>query len=154
MSGNPRNDIDNPDWTAEDFARAVGPEALSDAELAAFPKTRGRPKLASPKLPVSLRLSQEVVMRFRASGPGWQSRIDAALSETYISPEMEDLVRAQKALVEDMIVQIRAMRDGALGSGAKDSDVTDDVIKVLQLRRDELERVYQRYGLNRERVTA
>ena len=34
------DDPDNPEWTMADFARAVGPEALSELELAAFPKTR------------------------------------------------------------------------------------------------------------------
>ena len=33
-------DPDNPEWTPADFARGVGPERLSDAELAAFPLTR------------------------------------------------------------------------------------------------------------------
>lgn len=34
-------DLDNPEWTSRDFADAAGPEALSDAERAAFPKTAG-----------------------------------------------------------------------------------------------------------------
>jgi uncharacterized protein (DUF4415 family) len=40
---------------------------------------RGRPPLEAPKKLVSLRLDQDVVDRFRAGGPGWQSRINAAL---------------------------------------------------------------------------
>ena len=40
---------------------------------------RGRPPLGVPKKLVSLRLDQEVIERFRAGGPGWQSRINAAL---------------------------------------------------------------------------
>jgi uncharacterized protein (DUF4415 family) len=40
---------------------------------------RGRPKSAAPKEAVSLRLDFEVVAHFRAQGPGWQSRINAAL---------------------------------------------------------------------------
>lgn len=42
---------------------------------------RGRPKAEHPKVPISIRLSEDVLARFRASGPGWQSRIDAALKE-------------------------------------------------------------------------
>ncbi len=34
------DDPDNPEWTEEDFARAVAPEQMSDEELAAFPCTR------------------------------------------------------------------------------------------------------------------
>jgi uncharacterized protein (DUF4415 family) len=40
---------------------------------------RGRPPLDSPKKQVTLRLDQEVVDHFRRTGPGWQSRINAAL---------------------------------------------------------------------------
>src|SRR5579872_2772088 len=40
---------------------------------------RGRPPLETPKKLVSLRLDQDVIATFRASGPGWQSRINDAL---------------------------------------------------------------------------
>jgi uncharacterized protein (DUF4415 family) len=39
----------------------------------------GRPKKAAPKQAVSIRLDPDVVAHFRAGGPGWQSRINAAL---------------------------------------------------------------------------
>lgn len=41
----------------------------------------GRPKAANPKVAVSLRLDPEVVSRFKAQGPGWQTRINDALRE-------------------------------------------------------------------------
>lgn len=75
-------DDENPEWTQEDFARARGPEALPPEIRAAFPRTRGRgPQKAPTKQPVSLRLSGEVVDHFKASGPGWQTRIDEALKQ-------------------------------------------------------------------------
>lgn len=40
---------------------------------------RGRPKSATPKEAVSLRLDPDVLDHFRAGGAGWQSRINAAL---------------------------------------------------------------------------
>lgn len=77
-------DDDNPEWTEEDFARALGPEHLPPEVLAHFPTTlarvRGLQKAATKK-PVSLRLSAEVVDHFRAGGPGWQTRIDQALKD-------------------------------------------------------------------------
>ena len=39
---------------------------------------RGRPP-GSTKTQVSLRLDQDVLAAFRAGGPGWQSRMNAAL---------------------------------------------------------------------------
>ena len=42
---------------------------------------RGRPKLANKKQLVSIRYSPEVVNYFRASGAGWQARMDAVLKD-------------------------------------------------------------------------
>ena len=42
---------------------------------------RGRPKLASKKQLVSIRYSHEVIDYFRASGAGWQARMDAVLKD-------------------------------------------------------------------------
>ena len=74
-------DPDNPEWTVEDFRRAVGPEGLSDVELAAFPNTkvRGRPRSEAPKAHVSLRLAPDVLAFYRAKGKGWQVEVEAAL---------------------------------------------------------------------------
>jgi uncharacterized protein (DUF4415 family) len=44
-------------------------------------RLRGRPRLQDPKRLVSLRLDPDVVARFRATGPGWQSRINEVLRE-------------------------------------------------------------------------
>jgi uncharacterized protein (DUF4415 family) len=39
----------------------------------------GRPKSANPKEVLNIRLDADVVSHFRSSGPGWQTRINAAL---------------------------------------------------------------------------
>jgi uncharacterized protein (DUF4415 family) len=44
-------------------------------------RLRGRPRAEMPKHLVSLRLDPDVVARFRATGPGWQSRINEVLRE-------------------------------------------------------------------------
>lgn len=41
----------------------------------------GRPKAQNPKVAISLRLDPEVVSRFKAHGPGWQTRINDALRQ-------------------------------------------------------------------------
>jgi uncharacterized protein (DUF4415 family) len=63
----------NPEWQAADFSRAqaaseVLPSLFSTARTAALMKPRGRPKA-------------EVIDHFKASGSGWQTRIDAALRQ-------------------------------------------------------------------------
>jgi uncharacterized protein (DUF4415 family) len=40
---------------------------------------RGRPRSATPKQLVSIRYSPEVLAYFRATGDGWQSRMDSVL---------------------------------------------------------------------------
>ena len=42
---------------------------------------RGRPKSENPKQLVSVRYSPEVLEFFRASGDGWQSRMDTVLRQ-------------------------------------------------------------------------
>lgn len=74
-------DADNPEWTEADFQRArPAHEVLPEQVLKAFPKTRG-PQVAPKKIPVSIRLSPEVIERFKAQGPGWQTRIDDILKK-------------------------------------------------------------------------
>ena len=74
-------DLDNPEWTKADFGQSKKPEAVLPAEvLAAFPRTRGAQK-APKKVPLSIRLSPEVVAHYKATGPGWQTRIDEDLKK-------------------------------------------------------------------------
>lgn len=78
-------DDDNPEWTAEDFSKArpateVLPEIFSNAVADVMLK-RGRPRKEVTKAPVNIRLSPDVVEAFRATGRGWQTRVDEALKD-------------------------------------------------------------------------
>jgi uncharacterized protein (DUF4415 family) len=68
--------------TEEDLKQAMPfsalPESLRD-KLSTL-KTRG-PQKAPIKERITIRLSREVVERFRATGNGWQTRMDEALKE-------------------------------------------------------------------------
>ncbi len=84
----PEPDLDDPDnaeWTDQDFARAKGPETLPLEVLKAFPLTYAKLE-AEGRLPpataeVTLDLDTYVLDHFRATGPGWRSRINIALQE-------------------------------------------------------------------------
>ncbi|WP_245259053.1 BrnA antitoxin family protein [Salinarimonas rosea] len=83
MVSDPRKhvlDEDNPEWTDEDFAKARPYDELPEDLKRVFKKGRG-PQKAPTKRLVSLRLSPDVLERFKASGPGWQTRIDGVLRE-------------------------------------------------------------------------
>lgn len=41
----------------------------------------GRPLLGRPKRAVSIRLDQDVIDKFKLSGPGWQSRMNEVLKQ-------------------------------------------------------------------------
>jgi uncharacterized protein (DUF4415 family) len=73
-------DPENPEWTTEDFQKARPASDLPAEVLAAFPRTRG-PQKSPTKVPVSIRLSPEVLNHFKATGPGWQGRIDEVLKK-------------------------------------------------------------------------
>ena len=44
-------------------------------------KKGGRPRSANPKKLISLRLPADVIARWRATGPGWQTRMAERLSK-------------------------------------------------------------------------
>lgn len=72
-------DRDNPECTKEDFARAVPFSGLPlDLQRVLSNRKRGEQK-APKKVPVSIRLSPDVVEAFRSSGAGWQGRVDEIL---------------------------------------------------------------------------
>ncbi len=73
---------DNPEWIEADFARArPAADVLPPAFVAAY-RGRGRPKgsvKVDAKQQITLRLDRDVIERFRATGPGWQARINEVL---------------------------------------------------------------------------
>ena len=70
---------DNPEWTEEDFKNAR-PFAEVFPELAeSIQRSRGRPAVEQPKRQISLRLDPDVIDAFKATGKGWQGRINEAL---------------------------------------------------------------------------
>ena len=75
---------------AEDKAITAAAKADPDAQpltpkqlqaMVPLKSVRGRPKLESKKLLVSVRYSPEVVAYFRSTGEGWQSRMDGVLQQ-------------------------------------------------------------------------
>lgn len=73
---------DAPPWSQEAFDRAE----IRDGDRLVREATgtltkRGRPPIENPKQLVSLRLDQDLLERLRASGPGWQSRVNEILKK-------------------------------------------------------------------------
>lgn len=65
---------DAPEWTDEDFLTA---DLYHGDKLI----RRGRPRSASPKESLTIRLDTDIVAFFKSGGSGWQTRINNALRE-------------------------------------------------------------------------
>ncbi len=70
---------DNPEWTEEDIRQAKAFAEVFPELVESVRRSRGRPPAENPKRQVTLRIDSDVIERFRAGGPGWQSRINEAL---------------------------------------------------------------------------
>ena len=81
-----KTDHANPAWTKATFARSrkardVLPEIFGSSTAARMLKPRGRPKTGNARTSISLRLPPETLARWKATGPGWQTRMAEALQK-------------------------------------------------------------------------
>ena len=73
-----RHDAETPEWT-EVMVRSAKrfPELPSGLQR----KLRGRPVVGEVKAAISLRLPQSTLARWKATGPGWQTRMVQLLAK-------------------------------------------------------------------------
>ena len=69
-------------WTDQDDAPELTDDWFQAAELRDGNTVirRGRPKSANPSVAISLRMPPDVLDRWKSTGPGWQTRMVAALT--------------------------------------------------------------------------
>ncbi len=58
------------------------PELTDEMLERAVVKKGGRPRSANPRQLISLRLPPDVIARWKATGPGWQTRMAERLAKT------------------------------------------------------------------------
>lgn len=70
-------------WIDPDDAPELDEAFLAEADLFHGEKLirRGRPLAAVTKAPITIRFNPVTVDRFKATGKGWQTRMDAALTD-------------------------------------------------------------------------
>ncbi len=80
--------VDVPEFTNEELTRMrpaseVLPEVVAAYKTGTLKRRRGErgPQKAPTKCLLSIRFSRDVIEYFRATGPGWQTRMDEALKE-------------------------------------------------------------------------
>ena len=92
MNGNSQNSPqpwvdpdDAPELTGDFFEQGewkIGEKSVSAAKgAAALRKAIGRPKAETTKQALTVRYDAEVVEAFKATGKGWQTRMNAALKD-------------------------------------------------------------------------
>ncbi|MFN3932627.1 MAG: BrnA antitoxin family protein [Brevundimonas sp.] len=80
-----KHDDENPILDAAFFAEArPAGEVLSADAIAAFRAKGGRPKADQVKTPVSIRLDPDLLLALKATGPGWQSRVNGLLRDAVL----------------------------------------------------------------------
>ena len=74
-------------WRDPDEAPEITDKWIAEANLYHGRKLvrRGRPVGSGQKTQTTLRISKEVLEFFRATGPGWQTRMDNALKRYVVS---------------------------------------------------------------------
>lgn len=80
------------DWDAVDSLELTDEEMATAQPFAeAFPdlaesikRSRGRPPVETPRQQISIRLEPDVIAKFKATGKGWQSRINDVLKRAKV----------------------------------------------------------------------
>ena len=84
----PPADLDeNPEWTEEDFAWAKPFKEVFPEQFKAW-KRMGRPPVAAPKVHIGFRLAADVVEGIRATGKGYNARIEKVLRDALAKDEL------------------------------------------------------------------
>lgn len=84
-------------WTDPDDAPEIDAKWAKDAYIYEGDKLvkrgRGRPPLpeSAKKVPVKVRYDQDIVEAFRATGPGWQTRMNKALRQFLAEHSIREL---------------------------------------------------------------
>ena len=81
------------DWVDPDDAPELTADFFESANEFKGPQLvkRGRPKAEKVLKRITIRLAPEVVDQFKASGPGWQTRMNAALADWLKTHSPEEL---------------------------------------------------------------
>ena len=74
-------DDNNPEWTEADFARAVPFADMFPEQAKSLKNQGGRPKLERPKILIGFRLAADVVESIKATGRGYNARVEQVLRD-------------------------------------------------------------------------
>ena len=73
--------VDIPEASGVDFARAKPFKEVFPEQFAAWKRGRGRPTVETPKIHIGFRLAADVVNGIRATGRGYNARVEKVLRD-------------------------------------------------------------------------
>lgn len=89
MNPPPADFDENPEWTEETFARAKPFKDMFPEQYASWRKNKGgRPPVETPKVHIGFRLAADVVQGVRATGPGYNARVERVLRDALTKGEL------------------------------------------------------------------
>lgn len=83
------DEADIPEWTDADFARATPFKEMFPEQFAAWERNPGSPKLVTPKVPTGFRLASDVVDGIKATGKGYNARVERVLREALATGKLD-----------------------------------------------------------------
>ena len=75
------SDPDSPEATDEELSHARPFAEIFPELMDGIRRSRGRPVAETRKQQISLRLDPDVIAKFKATGKGWQSRVNEILKQ-------------------------------------------------------------------------
>jgi uncharacterized protein (DUF4415 family) len=86
-------DADNPEFSSAGFTKAMPASELFTPDrmqaLVGMKRPTGRPKSETPKVFTAIRLDADVLAEFKATGKGWQTRMNAALRQFIVEHPLQ-----------------------------------------------------------------
>jgi uncharacterized protein (DUF4415 family) len=83
-----------------------------------FRRKAGRPKIAEPKVHIGFRLAPDVVDSIKASGPGYNARVEIVLRETFVPTLKAKAAGIKTGGPVELSESIRAPRTADVGGKA------------------------------------
>jgi uncharacterized protein (DUF4415 family) len=136
--------VDVPEATAEDFARARPFKEVFPEQYKAW-KRMGRPPVESPKVHISFRLASDVVDGIRATGQGYNARVEKVLRDALKRGELNSQRNLPSAaVIPERISEMRAQ----LQEQIDELEITERVLG----RFEQAKTAERQQGLRRRRV--
>ncbi len=77
-----------PEWTEEDFARAKPFKEVFPEQYESWKRGPGRPPVETPKMHIGFRLAADVVNGIKATGRGYNARVEKVLRDALARGEL------------------------------------------------------------------